>query len=254
MSGDIHACSVILLMLHHFYEPLPIVEHFESLMRSDRQCQVLAGRSTRSVRWPSAIRRPRQMPKAAALMGGRDGVRPTDSLETVFRIESELGTFLFTAERFDHDHVALAVLLGLNSLRVSKVARRTSKISDSVEVTGRFGSLAREQAGGDSDRAANSPTIDLAIGDCTSGPILRRRDGVRLHRRTAHRWGSSNRKAGRSWGRTPPQAEDWLHHGRARRQRPTQRRPDRSPTCRPEDDHIDDRRRENFDRHASYGS
>jgi integrase/recombinase XerD len=32
----------------------------------------------------------------------------------------ELGTFLFTAERFDKSHVALAVLLGLNGLRVSE--------------------------------------------------------------------------------------------------------------------------------------
>jgi integrase/recombinase XerD len=33
---------------------------------------------------------------------------------------TELGTFLFTAERFDRDHAALAVLLGLNGLRVSE--------------------------------------------------------------------------------------------------------------------------------------
>src|SRR2546421_4319145 len=32
----------------------------------------------------------------------------------------ELGTFLFAAERFDRDHAALAVLLGLNGLRVSE--------------------------------------------------------------------------------------------------------------------------------------
>src|SRR5918995_5270577 len=32
----------------------------------------------------------------------------------------ELGTFLFTAERFDRAHAALAVLLGLNGLRVSE--------------------------------------------------------------------------------------------------------------------------------------
>jgi len=32
----------------------------------------------------------------------------------------ELGTFLFTAERYDRDHAALAVLLGLNGLRVSE--------------------------------------------------------------------------------------------------------------------------------------
>jgi len=33
---------------------------------------------------------------------------------------AELGTFLFTADRFDHGHAALAVLLGLNGLRVSE--------------------------------------------------------------------------------------------------------------------------------------
>jgi hypothetical protein len=32
----------------------------------------------------------------------------------------DLGTFLFTAERFDRNHAALAVLLGLNGLRVSE--------------------------------------------------------------------------------------------------------------------------------------
>ena len=32
----------------------------------------------------------------------------------------EFGRFLFTAERFDHAHAALAVLLGLNGLRVSE--------------------------------------------------------------------------------------------------------------------------------------
>lgn len=33
---------------------------------------------------------------------------------------SELGVFLFTAEQFDRQHAALAVLLGLNGLRVSE--------------------------------------------------------------------------------------------------------------------------------------
>ena len=33
---------------------------------------------------------------------------------------SELGVFLFTAEQYDRDHAALAVLLGLNGLRVSQ--------------------------------------------------------------------------------------------------------------------------------------
>jgi len=33
---------------------------------------------------------------------------------------SELGVFLFTAEQYDREHAALAVLLGLNGLRVSE--------------------------------------------------------------------------------------------------------------------------------------
>lgn len=32
----------------------------------------------------------------------------------------ELGAFLFTSERFDHSHAALAALLGLNGLRVGE--------------------------------------------------------------------------------------------------------------------------------------
>jgi integrase len=38
---------------------------------------------------------------------------------------AELGRFLFNAERFDHGHAALAVLFGLNGLRVSE-ARETN--------------------------------------------------------------------------------------------------------------------------------
>jgi integrase/recombinase XerD len=53
---------------------------------------------------PGAIRAPTQSP---AERGSRHG-------------PAELGTFLFTAERFDRDHAALAVLLGLNGLRVSE--------------------------------------------------------------------------------------------------------------------------------------
>ena len=37
---------------------------------------------------------------------------------------TEFGVFLFTAERFDRDHAALAVLLGLNGLRVTNRSSR----------------------------------------------------------------------------------------------------------------------------------
>jgi hypothetical protein len=40
-------------------------------------------------------------------------------------------------------------------------------------------------------------TIDLAVGERSEGPILHRRDGHRLDRRTAHRWvGSIGKRAG----------------------------------------------------------
>jgi site-specific recombinase XerD len=47
---------------------------------------------------------------------------------------AELGTFLFTAGRFDRDHAALAVLLGLNGLRVSEACG--TNIEDLVSSAG----------------------------------------------------------------------------------------------------------------------
>ena len=112
---------------------------------------------------------------------------------------SELGSFLFAAERIDHAHAALAVLLGLNGLRVSEAC------SADIE------NLAFERKPhrtlrivGKGNKPAVIPlvprtarTIDLAIGERTAGPILLRHDGSRLDRRTAHRWVSSTaRRAG----------------------------------------------------------
>lgn len=37
-------------------------------------------------------------------------------------------------------------------------------------------------------RPLHGRTIDLAVGERSEGPILRRQDGERLDRRTAHRW------------------------------------------------------------------
>ena len=48
---------------------------------------------------------------------------PRSTLQGHGMDRGELGTFLFTAERFDHDHATLAVLLGLNGLRVSRSLR-----------------------------------------------------------------------------------------------------------------------------------
>jgi integrase/recombinase XerD len=100
---------------------------------------------------------------------------------------TELGTFLFTAERYDPMHAALAVLLGLNGLRVSEACG--ANIEDLAVQRGHR-TLAIVGKG---NKPAVIPlvprtarTIDLAIGECHEGPILRRRDGQRLDRRTAH--------------------------------------------------------------------
>jgi integrase/recombinase XerD len=101
----------------------------------------------------------------------------------------ELGTFLFTAERFDRDHAALAVLLGLNGLRVSEAC------DTNIEDLGIERGHRTLRIMGKGHKPAVIPlvprtarTIDLAVGERYEGPILRRRDGERLDRRTAYRW------------------------------------------------------------------
>lgn len=102
---------------------------------------------------------------------------------------SELGAFLFAAERVDVAHAALAVLLGLNGLRVSEAC------STDIENLGFERGHRTLRIVGKGNKPAVVPlvprtarTIDLAIGERTAGPILLRHDGSRLDRRTAHRW------------------------------------------------------------------
>jgi integrase/recombinase XerD len=102
---------------------------------------------------------------------------------------TELGAFLFAAERFDPPHTALAVLLGLNGLRVSEACatdienlgfergHRTLRIVEKGNKPAVVPLVPR-----------TARTIDVAIGERSAGPILLRRDGQRLDRRTAHRW------------------------------------------------------------------
>ena len=101
----------------------------------------------------------------------------------------ELGRFLFTAERFDHAHAALSVLLGLNGLRVSEAC--DTNIEDMAFERGHrvlriIGKGSKPALIPLVPRTAR--TIDLAIGERRDGPILVRHDGGRLDRRTAHRW------------------------------------------------------------------
>ena len=165
----------------------------------------------------------------------------------------ELGRFLFTAEHFDRDHAALAVLLGLNGLRVSEAC------ATNVEDLGFERGHRTLRILGKGNKPAMIPlvprtarTIDLTVGERCQGPILRRQDNQRLDRRTAHRWVRSiGKRAG--LGIVHP------HMLRAafimaaldagvplRDVQLAARHADPRTTT------IYDRRRQNFDRHAAY--
>jgi site-specific recombinase XerC len=115
--------------------------------------------------------------------------RPTVHPSERHRLDrAELGRFLFTAERFDHSHAALAVLLGSNGLRERSLPRQHRGHGPSI------GDIASLRIIGNSNKPALFPlvprtarTIDLAAGEQRNGPILLRHDGQRLDRRTAHR-------------------------------------------------------------------
>ena len=166
---------------------------------------------------------------------------------------SELGVFLFTAEQCGRNHAALAVLLGLNGLRVSEAC------ATNVEDLGFERGHRTLKILGKGNKPATIPivprtarTVDLAIGERHDGPILCRRDRQRLDRRTAHRWVRSiGKRAG--LGHVHP------HMLRAafimaaldagvplRDVQIAARHADPRTTT------IYDRRRQNFDRHAAY--
>ena len=166
---------------------------------------------------------------------------------------SELGVFLFTAERYDRAHAALAVLLGLNGLRVSEAC------GTNIEDLGLERGHRTLQILGKGNKPATIPlvprtarTVDLAIGERCEGPILQRRDGQRLDRRTAHRWVRSiGNRAG--LGAIHPHMlraafiMAALDAGVPLRDVQTAARHSDPRTTT-----IYDRRRQNFDRHAAY--
>jgi integrase/recombinase XerD len=101
----------------------------------------------------------------------------------------ELAAFLFAAERISPTHAALAVLLGLNGLRVSEAC------GANVEELGFERGHRTLRIVGKGNQPATLPLVprtaralDLVIGERAEGPILRRHDGARLDPRTAYRW------------------------------------------------------------------
>lgn len=165
----------------------------------------------------------------------------------------ELAAFLLTAERCDHAHAALAVLLGLKGLRVSEAC------SANVEDLGFERGHRTLRILGKGAKPATIPlvpraarTVDLAVGERCQGPILLRRDGTRLDRRTAHRWVRSiGRRAGlgavhprmlrrrSSWPPSTPGS-------------PCGRSSSPPANADPRTTTVYDHRRQSFDRHAAY--
>ena len=166
---------------------------------------------------------------------------------------SEFGVFLFTAEQYDREHAALTVLLGLNGLRVSEAC------ATNIEDLGIERGHRTLRILGKGNKPATIPlvprtarTIDLAVGERHEGPILRRRDGQRLDRRTAYRWVRSiGKRAG--LGHVHPHMlraafiMAALDAGVPLRDVQTAARHSDPRTTT-----IYDRRRQNFDRHAAY--
>jgi integrase len=166
---------------------------------------------------------------------------------------AELGTFLFTAERFDRDHAALAVLLGLNGLRVSEACG--TNIEDLAVQRGHR----TPRIVGKGNKPATIPlvprtarTIDLCVGERHEGPIVRRKDGQRLDRRTAHRWVRSIGKRAGLGVVHPHMLRAGFIMAALDAGVPLRDVQIAARHADPRTTTIYDRRRENFDRHAAY--
>jgi integrase/recombinase XerD len=165
---------------------------------------------------------------------------------------SELGVFLFTAEQYDHDHAALAVLLGLNGLRVSEAC------ATNVEDLGLERGHRTLRILGKGNRSATVPLVPrTAHHRPCRRRTLRGADPAPPRRgtpRPPHRAsvGTSHWQAG--WPRRcpPAHAPGGVHHGGPRRRSAPGDVQTAARHADPRTTTIYDRRRQNFDRHAAY--
>ena len=95
-------------------------------------------------------------------------------------------------------------------------------------------------------------TIDLAVGERCEGPILRRRDGQRLDRRTAHRWVRAIGKRAVLGGVHPHMLRAAFIMAALDAGVPLRDVQIAARHADPRTTTIYDRRRQNFDRHAAY--
>ena len=165
----------------------------------------------------------------------------------------EFGTFLVTAERYDKDHAALAFLLGPNGLRVSEACG--TNVEDLALAHGHrtlriLGKGNKPAVVPLVPRAAR--TLDLVIGERSEGPILRRQDGQRLDRRTAHRWVRSIGKQAGLGVVYPHMLRSAFIMAALDAGVPLRDVQIAARHADPRTTTIYDRRRENFDRHAAY--
>jgi site-specific recombinase XerD len=165
----------------------------------------------------------------------------------------ELASFLYTAERTSPMHAALAVLLGLNGLRVSEAS------GANIEDLGFERGHRTLQIVGKGNKPAGIPlvpraarTVDLAIAERCEGPILLRHDGTRLDTRTAYRWVRSvGKQAGLDHVHPHMLRAAFIMAGLdagvpLRDVQIAARHADPRTTT------VYDRRRQNYDRHAAY--
>ncbi len=157
------------------------------------------------------------------------------------------------AERFDRDHAALAVLLGLNGLRVTEACETNVK-DLGFELGHRTLKIL-----GKGNKPATTPlvprtarTIDLAVGERCEGQILRRRDGQRLDRRTAHRWVKAIGKRAGLGHVCPHMLRSAFIMAALDAGVPLREVQIAARHADPRTATIYDRRRQNFDRHAAY--
>ena len=148
---------------------------------------------------------------------------------------TELGTFLFTAERYDPMHAALAVLLGLNGLRVSEACG--ANIEDlavqrghrTLAIVGKGNKPAVIPLVPRTARTLDSPWANATKGrSCAGGTASGSTVAPPIG-------GSVDRQAGRARCRPSAHAAGRVHHGRPGRGVPLRdvRSPPATPTPAP---------------------